>query len=311
MNSMPIPFDIVNLINSSFSPSGVKLGNNLTYNFYCRYLWQKLVNVFTYDIPDTWSLDTLQAAIFGNGCCAVFPTPEYGLVAQWAVPGGYNINFEPKFCTIANPLLPNITGKRLVIGKDCAALHVSPDWQGVTDIIATYAYKLALTMQAIDVNLINSKLAYVFGAKNQTQAKSFKNMMDKINTGEPAVVVDNSLFNDDGSVSWGLFQQNLKQTYIVSDLLADLKKIEDEFDSKVGIPNANTDKRERLITDEVNANNAETGIIAAGWLEHLSIGIKEVKRLYGLEIKIDWRYPQNVSYDGNTEPGKPVDNRPV
>lgn len=310
--NMPIPFNIENLVKSSVSPSGVRYGNNAAFSFYCRYLWQKLVNIFTYDLPDDWSVDMVQAALFGNGCCAVFPTAQYGVLASWATPGGYNVNYEPKFCVIANPLLPTLTGKRMTIGVDCAAIHITPDWTGVTDLIATYAVKLALAMQAIDVNLINSKIAYVFGAKNDAQQASFKAMMDRINTGEPAVVVDKSLFNDDGSANWNLFQQNLKQTYLVTDLLSDLKKIEDEFDSKVGIPNANTDKRERLITDEVNANNAETSIIAAGWLDHIHAGLDQVKAMYGLDIKIDWRYKQNDAlYNADTKPGDAVDNRTV
>lgn len=309
--NMPIPLSIENLIKSSVSPSGVRYGNNAAFDFYCRYLWQKLVNVFTYELPDTWSADTFQACIFGNGCAAVVNTPEYGAVCCWATPGGFNINYEPQFLMIANRLLPNLTGKQLIIGKDCAALHITPDWAGVTDLIAQYAIKLSLTMQAIDVNLINSKLAYVFAAKNQTQANSFKKMMDKINTGEPAVVVDKALFNDDGTPNWQLFTQNLRQTYLVTDLLSDLKSIEDEFDSKVGIPNANTEKRERLISDEVNANNAETAIIAAGWLEHLQLGIKQVKDMYGVDIKIDWRYKQNVAFNADAKQSQPVNNRTV
>lgn len=39
------------------------------------------------------------------------------------------------------------------------------------------------------------------------------------------------------------------------------------FDTDIGIPNANTDKRERLITDEVNSNNAETLSKCALWLD--------------------------------------------
>ena len=310
--NMPIPFEITNLVKSSVSPSSVNFTNNAAFGFYCRYLWQKLVNVFTYDLPENWSQDMFQTALFGNGCCAVFPTASYGVLASWATPGGYNVNFEPNYCMIANPLLPTITGKRLTIGKDCAAIHITPDWAGVTDLIATYAVKLSLAMQAIDVNLINSKIAYVFGAKTEAQAASFKAMMDRINTGEPAVVVDKSLFNDDGSTNWGLFQQNLKQTYLVTDLLEDLRKIEDEFDSKIGIPNANTDKKERLITDEVNANNAETSIIAAGWLDHIQTGIDQVKAMYGLDIKIDWRYKQDVaSYDAVSEQSQPLSDRAV
>ena len=313
MNSMPIPFSIENMIKSSVSPSGVALGNNAAFTFYCRYLWQKLVNVFTFDLPDNWALDTLQASLFGNGCAAVIRTNEFGVIANWATPGGFDINYEPQYCVIANRLLPTITGKRLVIGKDCAAIHITPDWAGVTDLIAIYAAKLSLAMQAIDVNLINSKVAYVFGAKNKTQAESFKQMMDRINTGEPAVVIDKTLFNDDGTTNWGLFQQNLRQTYLVSDLLSDLKKIEDEFDSKVGIPNANTDKRERLISDEVNANNAETAIIAAGWLEHIRAGFDQVREMYGIEVNVDWRYTQNDPTANNeySEQGSSFSSRPL
>lgn len=309
--NMPIPFSIENLVKSSVSPSGVQYTNNAAFGFYCRYLWQKLVNVFTYDLPEDWASDTVQAALFGNGCMAVVPTAQFGLVAAWATPGGYDVNMEPQFLVIANRLLPTLTGKQLIIGRDCAAVHIAPDWSGAVDLIYTYATKLALAMQAIDVNLINSKIAYVFAARDQASAKSFKAMMDKINTGEPAVVVDKALFNDDGSPNWQLFTQNLKNTYLVSDLLCDLKKIEDEFDSKVGIPNANTDKRERLITDEVNANNAETAIIAAGWLDHIQKGLDQVKAMYGVDIKIDWRYKQNVAYDDNTKPGSSVDSRPL
>ena len=72
--NMPIPFSIENLVKSSVSPSGVQYTNNAAFGFYCRYLWQKLVNVFTYDLPEDWAADTVQAALFGNGCMAVVPS---------------------------------------------------------------------------------------------------------------------------------------------------------------------------------------------------------------------------------------------
>ena len=101
----------------------------------------------------------------------------------------------------------------------------------------------------------------------------------------------------------------LKQTYLVSDLLCDLKKIEDEFDSKVGIPNANTDKRERLISDEVNANNAEVSIIASGWLDHIRTGLDQIRQMYGEQIIVDWRYPQDVADYADSKQSQPLDNR--
>jgi len=208
----------------------------------------------------------------------------------------------------ANPLLPDFSGRELVIGEDCAVIRLTDDWCGVTDLVAYYAGKMALATQAIDVNLINSKLAYVFAAKDKTQAQSFKKLMDTINSGETSVVIDKSLYNEDGEANWKAFQQNLKQTYIVTDLLSDLSTIEDEFNTRVGIPNANTEKRERLISDEVNANNVETSILAAGWLENIREGCDMVKSMYGAQITADWRFKPNVN---NTEQSESVDNRRV
>lgn len=302
----PVPFNIENVVASSYTPHGVIKSNNASFRFFVRYLWEKVLSVFTFDLPETFGKELFLNALFANGVVTVLNTDEFGLLAQWGNFGGYNVNYRPRYMIFANPLLPDYSGRELNIGKDCAVIHLTEDWCGVTDLVAFYAGKMALATQAIDVNLINSKLAYVFAAKDKTQAQSFKKLMDTINNGETSVVVDKSLFMEDGTANWQAFQQNLRQTYIVTDLLNDCAKIEDEFNTRIGIPNANTEKRERLITDEVNANNVETSILAAGWLENIRDGCKMVKEMYGADIKVDWRVKPNVS---NTEQSESFNNR--
>ena len=303
--NMPIPFHIENLVESSYTPHGVIKTSNASFHFFCRYLWEKILSIFKFDLPPTFGKELFLNALFGNGVVTVINTEKYGLLAQWGNYGGYNVNYQPRYMLFANPLLPDYSGRELVIGEDCAVIRLTEDWCGVTDLIAFYAGKMALATQAIDVNLINSKLAYVFAAKDRTQAQSFKKLMDTINSGETSVVVDKSLFTEDGEANWKAFQQNLRQTYIVSDLLNDFAKIEDEFNTRVGIPNANTEKRERLISDEVNANNVETSILAAGWLENIREGCDMVKNMYGAEIAVDWRFEPNVV---KSEQSNPVNN---
>ena len=46
--NMPIPFDIINLIDSCHSPNSVVKRNNYAYKFYCRYLYDKLKAVFKF-----------------------------------------------------------------------------------------------------------------------------------------------------------------------------------------------------------------------------------------------------------------------
>ncbi|MBQ1355815.1 MAG: hypothetical protein IIY72_05000, partial [Solobacterium sp.] len=254
--------------------------NSIEYRFYCRYLYQKAISVFKWNIPETWNKTMFLLTLYSYGYVGIFRTGKYGVIYNPCTVGGRNIFYEPAYVMLANPLLPELTGKQLEIGTECALIRLTPDYMGILDLIGFYAEKMALASQGIDINIINSKLAYVFGAKDATQAKSFKKMFDQITDGEPAVIVDKKLFNDDGSPNWQLFTQNLKQTYLADQLISDLRKIEDEFNTRIGIPNANTDKRERLITDEVNANNVETETLPELWLDNIKRGIDQAEKLF-------------------------------
>lgn len=306
--NMPIPFDIINLINSCYSPNGVVKRNNYAYNFYCRYLYDKLKAVFTFKLPETFGEELFKNALFANGYVTILPSDEFGLLAQWGVGGGYTVNYTPRFVLVANPLLPDISGKELIIDEDCAVIRLNGEWAGVLDLVAYYAEKMALASQAVDTNLINTKIAYIFAAKDKAQAQTFKKALDRIYDGEPAVILDKSLFDEEGKPAWNAFTQKPKDIYLVADLLNDLAKIEDEFDTRIGIPNANTDKRERLISDEVNANNVETAILADDWLEHIRAGCDRVREMYGAEITVDWRYKPNVP---NPEQSDAINTRTV
>jgi len=262
-----------------------------------------MINVFKFTLPDEWDEDYFKYVLFGMGYIPVLYTNEFGVIPQYGTAGGYNQFFEPDFVIISNELLPDESSRELKIGRDCEVVRLAPDWGGAGDLIGFYAAKMALCSQSIDINLINSKVAFVFGAKSKAQAEAFKKMYQDIASGEPAVVIDKSLFSEEGEAQWQLFSQNLKNTYLVSDIVSDMRKIEEEFDTKIGIPNANTDKRERLNTDEVNANNVETSIIAEGWLNSIRSGFEKIKKLYpGVNCSVDWRVKPNVTVSEQSDP---------
>lgn len=306
---LPLSEHIINEVNSCYSPK-TPIKTSFQYMFYCRYLYQKIISVFKWTIPDSWSKSMFLLTLYSRGYAGVVKTDKYGVIYNPCSVGGRNVFYEPAYILMANPLLPNITGKQLEISTDCALIRLTPDYMGVLDLIGFYAEKMALCSQGIDVNITNSKLSYVFSAKDHTQAKTFKKMYDQITDGEPAVVVDKKLFNDDGSPNWQLFTQNLKQTYITDLLISDMRKIEDEFNTRIGLPNANTDKRERLISDEVNANNVETETLPELWLDNLHRSINQAVELYpelSGKISVDWRVKPNV----DTQQSDNLNNRSV
>ena len=86
--------------------------------------------------------------------------------------------------------------------------------------------------------------------------------------GNPAVFVDSSLLKASktgasGQSPWMYFSSDLKGNFITNELLTALKTIKALFDTEVGIPNTNTSKKERMLTDEVNSNNVETAAKAS------------------------------------------------
>ena len=137
--------------------------------------------------------------------------------------------------------------------------------------------------------------------------KIFKKLYDQIGAGNPAAVIDKNLFNDDGSPAWQAFFQNIGQNYIVDKLLSDMRKIESMFDTHIGIPNANTDKRERLVTDEVNANNVETYSKCSLWLESLQKSCEKANNMFDLNLWVDWRKIHNIPGGGVPNAGDTID----
>lgn len=304
--SVPIEYANKNLYNAGFSPSTVHCKNTQLQFYFRRYLMQKAISVFKWNIPETWDKDYFLYTLYGYGYCAVIDTDEFGVIPQWGALGGYNVFYHPTYIIITNPLIKGL--KRPTIGKDCTIIKLQPDYGSITDLVNYYADMLALCAESVGINMLNSHVSTVFPAANKTIAESYKKMYDKIASGEPAVVVDKNLFSDTGEPTWTPFQANLQQTYIADKILADMRKIEAMFDTDVGIPNANTDKRERLVTDEVNANNVETATRCELWLENLKKGCDRTIDMFGIDISVDWRVDPKTDIKDNWTDTKGSDN---
>ena len=294
---IPENYNYINMYNSCFSPSTVHVKNTALQRFFKRYLFQKAVGVFKWTLPKTWNPFYFKYVLFTWGFIGVVETDKFGVICQAGAPYGYDIYYQPTNLIITNPLLKGSLNPR--IGEMCSVIKLQPDWGGIMDLVDYYADMMALAAETMGVNWMNSHLSYIFPADKQPVAESFKKMFDRVASGEPAVVIDKALFREDGSASWEPFTQNIGQNYIADKLILDLQKIEDEFDTKIGIPNANN-KRERLITAEVEANNSEAKVLADTWLENLQQGVEQTRELFGLtDLSVSLRYPREEG--GNTD----------
>ena len=295
-----ITYDYINLYNASRSPSTVHVKNSRLRNYFRKYLMQKAISVFKWQLPDEWDKDYFLYTLYGAGFIAILDTNRYGVICQQCAPGGYNLYYRPSYVIVTNPLLPTLT---LNIDRDCILVKLQPDYSSICDIVGYYADQLALASEAMGVNLVNTKSGIVFGAENKAQAEAYKKMFDNLSEGDPATVIGKNLLNDDGSPAWFPFVASVKESYVTTDILSDMRKIEAMFDTDIGIPNANTDKRERLISDEVNANNVETATRCELWLETVRKEFEKANAMFGLDLSVDWRVnPQTAAQTFNQDP---------
>ena len=297
MANVPFYYDYINTVESSAQPANMHVLNTQVGRFYQRYLLKKALAVFKWSLPEWWDENYFLYVLYCRGYAAIFDS-QFGVIPQECGLQGYNVFYRPTDVVIANPLLDI---KRLKIGKEAVLMQLQPDYMGVLDLCGHYAEKMALASSAINQNLWHTKISTVFFAGSDAEQQSIKKAYDRMSGGDPMVVVNKNLRDADGNLKYEVFNRDVKQSYVISDLIADLRKIEAEFDTRVGIPNANTDKRERLITDEVNANNVETTILSDMWMDSIQDGIKNIRDMFGIDIKCERRYE-----DANIRAGEPV-----
>lgn len=286
---VPVGYNDINVLYSEGYPSTIKACNTALSNYFKRYLLQRAINVFNFTgIPDNWDVDYFKYILFCRGYVAVINTDKFGVIPQQCGLSGYNIYYRPRRVVVSNPLISRTLDP--LIGEQCALVKLQPDYGCIIDVVQYYADIMATISETLAINIYNSKLSYVFGADGKATAETFKKLYDKISSGEPAAVVSNDMFDDDGKPRWTMFQQSVGQNYIGDRLLNDMRSIINMFDNEIGIPNANTTKRERLITDEVNANNVETYTLSDLWLKTIRQGLDVANKLFGLSLGVDYTF---------------------
>lgn len=295
----------MDLANAIKSPSTVHCRDTALVWFFQRYFLQRLLSKYRLDgAPDDWSRDGTDyffTVLFVNGYVGIFNHSKFGVIPQYCTLQGYNVFHAPRKVLFINPLFK--TSIDAVIDEQCALVKMTSDYRGAWDLITYYADLSALAASAASVNFLNSRLAYVFGAQNKAQAESFKKMQDQILAGNPGVVIDKDLFNDDGTPAWLYFSQNLAQNYIAGTILQDIQMIEAAFNTAIGIPNVGISKQSGVTVDEVNANNEQTRALCELWRDHIQTGLDVANRLYGLDLKLQ------LQLEGGDPNGMAVDQR--
>lgn len=289
----PLGMDKINLVQNYWQPSGIKADSRYT-DMFDRMLYERVASVFDITYDASIDIDYFKYVLLGGGCIAITKTAKYGVVAQYPTLYGYSIYCKPTLASIHSYATNGgLDMDDLRIGKECAVIYLKPTRCGIFDTIGFYSYKLALVASAFDMNVFNSKLAFLMAGRNKAGAQTLKKIYDEVQAGNPAVAFDEKIRVDEQHGNhvelWENFNKDLKGNFIAPELIEIFEKLLDQFDTEVGIPSVGSDKKERLTVNETEKNDVESVTRLTTWLETLQQGIDEANRLYpdlNLSIKL-------------------------
>lgn len=264
--------------------SVAQISNNITFSYYYYKLMLVVFALFEWEsLPNNMEGRWIENYLFRDGQCLFYKDPALGfMVAGIAQDGGVNCYNDP---TTLTPVAENYVyaGKQLINGDNCYLIRNNMLRLPEFGVVRYYAYKLANLDRAIDVNIESSKTPTVIKCTDK-QRLSLKQAINQRKDNEPVIWVD-----DKEEISEMVQTLDLKPTPIFKDLQIQKHMILNEFFSDIGVNNANMDKKERMVANEVEANNEQVKASEDVLLKSRQEACKQINRIFGLNISVKRR----------------------
>ena len=289
---------------------------NASMDYWSRSLFQRLTALFDFEnLPEadgekqmySWDMDAFKYGLFMLGYLVVFESQTYGVVPQPGTLTGFSLQYQPSKAVVATPYFQFT--RPLKLGREAELIKLAPDYRGVYDIITKYAAELKEIDTSIKAAARNSRLAFALIASDDKTAKTLKAIRERIINGEDAIVDTEALKKskvDADSLPWFQFDQDVAKNYILNELLEARRTTLVDFYREIGVRMVE-DKKERMITSEVEAGNSETFIRSEVWIETLKESCDKVNELFGTNIIPKINRPDMPSNGMRQEDAQEVD----
>lgn len=247
--------------------------NDLTF----RVLYDKFkliaMNAFRWEnLPDGILERHIERELFNHGKAIFFRDELMGyMVLECSDTGRQNVYGDPLSYHAIGHGYSKIYGV-----DDCVIIENNKLRIPTEQFIMFYVNKLAEAERTMDVNIKASKTPVIVLCDDK-DVLSFKKLISDVDGNVPAIYADKGLNID------GIKALDTKANFIGNEIMTYKNSVENELLTFLGKNNANTDKRERLITDEANANNQLIESFLELQLEARERACDEINAKYQLE----------------------------
>lgn len=270
----------------SYASVSKQLNNRVYTNYYYRLMliakalfkWEGLPN----GINEKW----IENYLYSEGGCIFFKDEKLGyIVTKYSTSDKLNLYNEP---TKVNAYATDYITTEHENNVDCVIIRNNDESIPTFPTIQIYAHDLTNIKRTIDVNIEAQKMPYIIHCTDK-QRLTFKNLMNQRKDNEPVIYADKSLDLSDMKII-------TTPAPIVFDKLQTQKlNVWNECLTALGINNANTEKRERLITNEVDANNEVIEICSDVMLKAREEACKKINEMFNLNISVRRRTAEELS----------------
>lgn len=217
--------------------------------------------------------------LFDNGMCAFFIDKDYGpLCLPCAGEGGPNV--------VGDFVKYRVTGfnySKTLNVDECVIIENNKMRMPTHKAVMYFVDQLFHRKRSLDVNVKQLRLQSLFTATDKN-VLTVQKIIDDIDEYNWAIVEDSSMATEDIVKA---VQTGVKP--LLAELRDDYNAVMNEALTYFGINNANTDKRERLITDEANANNQLIDSCCQMFMESRQRACEEINKKFGLNISVELR----------------------
>ena len=260
--------------------------NDLTFtNYYYRLVMLSSSLFEWHGLPNNICERWIEKYLFEYGECMFFHDENLGfMVSKCADHGVLNHYDEPTHLT---PIATNYTNaKPYKINEECVYIKNNDISYPTNRTIELFAYRLADITRTIDINVHAQKTPTLMRGSDK-KLLSLKNVYKQWDGNAPVIFVDES-FDD----SFGVYKTDAP--IVFPQLQSQKHALWNEVMTFLGINNANQEKRERLVANEVDANDEQVAYSLESMLKTRKEACEMINKLFNLNVSVELRNPQNL-----------------
>lgn len=269
--------------------------NDLTFRTHFDEFKMVCINEHEWDgLPDGIQARHIERLLFSKGFACFFRDPQMSHMCLECDTGG-NVN------VYGDPLGYRAHGynyQRYLDADQCVIIRNNLLALPTEPFVMHYVNKITEAERTMDVNIKACKTPIVFTCDDK-DVLTFKRIFQQVDGNVPAIFADRGLNLD----SITAFQTGVK--FMGNEIMDYKRSVESDLLTFLGQNNTPVDKKERLITDEAEANNQLIASFADLQLQARQKACEEINAMFGLSVSVHRREPVENSVDNAEKEGKP------